>query len=218
MDQWRTGAALAIARAGHTATLLPDGAVLVVGGDDATGAATATVERYDPMQERWTLLAPLSLPRTGHTATLLPDGRVAVIGGRNQNSVISSIEFFDPSTGAWTTAAFDLQTSRYDHTATLRHDGRIVIVGGSNRFKQPLASVEVIDPVSGVAAGPLLTTARAGHTASLHPDGALIVTGGLGQSILDDVEVLLPDAAACAGWARFATATRRRCCAMARCW
>lgn len=195
-DRWRTGAALAIARAGHTATLLPDGAVLVVGGEDDAGVATATVERYDPMQERWTLLAPMALPRTGHTATLLPDGRVAVIGGRNQNSVLSSIELYDPSNDAWTTAAFDLQTPRYDHTATLRHDGRIVIIGGSNRFDQPLASVEVLDPASGVAAGPLLNTARAGCTASLRPDGALIVAGGLGQSALDSVEALLPDAAA----------------------
>src|SRR5690242_10624813 len=60
-------ATMAIARAGHTATLLPDGRVLVTGGSPYI----TTSEIYDPAQNEWTSVGNMSMSRVGHTATLL---------------------------------------------------------------------------------------------------------------------------------------------------
>src|SRR5450759_3444704 len=69
-----------------TATLLPDGKVLVAGGTVGTGLL-ASAELYDPSSGAWTATGTMPTPRQGHTATLLPDGKVLVTGGTVSNSV-----------------------------------------------------------------------------------------------------------------------------------
>jgi len=66
------------ARSRHTATLLPNGQVLVTGGNDDPGSA----EVYDPATQTWTRTNNLSPSRARHTATLLPSGNVLVSGGQ----------------------------------------------------------------------------------------------------------------------------------------
>ena len=68
---WESVGDLTKARKAHTATLLQDGLVLVVGGDSDTGASA---ELYDPSTGTWSTAGSLNTPRRGHTATLLPDG------------------------------------------------------------------------------------------------------------------------------------------------
>ena len=82
---------MATARGGHTATLLPDGTVLVTGGDVGPGgdfyATSSAVEVYGPETGEWTATESMTTARDGHTATLLPDGTVLVVGGdRGVNS------------------------------------------------------------------------------------------------------------------------------------
>ncbi len=77
---------MVLPRTGHTATLLPNGKVLVVGGEHLlTSAApfglTDTAELYDPVTGNFTLTGSLNTARTGHTATLLPSGKVLIVGG-----------------------------------------------------------------------------------------------------------------------------------------
>src|SRR5262245_41743671 len=71
---------LGTARRGHTATLLQDGKILIVGGDNATGLVDAA-EIFDPIAvtSSNTPSNPAFL-RTDHTATLLLDGRVLITG------------------------------------------------------------------------------------------------------------------------------------------
>jgi hypothetical protein len=78
---------MAFPRAFHNMTMLPDGNVLVTGGNgsldgsDST-TAIAAAELWSPVTEKWQTLAPASVPRLhGSTALLLPDGRVLVAGG-----------------------------------------------------------------------------------------------------------------------------------------
>src|SRR5437660_128069 len=76
---WTATGSLGTARAEHTATLLPDGKVLVAGGYAAGWLASA--ELYDPATGTWTVTGSLATARSNDTATLLPDGKVLVAGG-----------------------------------------------------------------------------------------------------------------------------------------
>ena len=73
------------ARAQHTATLLRDGRVLVLGGSNGTTLSAAEI--YDPTTDTWTKARPLATPRREHAAALLPDGRVLVTGGTNHSPI-----------------------------------------------------------------------------------------------------------------------------------
>jgi len=85
---------LNIPRACHTATLLPNGQVLVTGGYTTSGF-TSSAELYNPSTGTWTTARSMSTPRALHAATLLQNGKVLVAGGRNPNAILSSAELYD---------------------------------------------------------------------------------------------------------------------------
>jgi Galactose oxidase, central domain len=87
---------LGTARRSHSAILLQDGKILIVGGDDANGLV-GQAEIFDPISLTSSIIAatPVAL-RTDHTATLLSDGRVLIIGGVDSNGLLSSTEFYNP--------------------------------------------------------------------------------------------------------------------------
>ncbi|MFN8512354.1 MAG: kelch repeat-containing protein [Chloroflexia bacterium] len=154
---WQEMAPLATPRGAHRAVLLPDGSVLVVGGN--SGATTA--ERYDPQANKWTTAGTLGQAHTGLTATLLHDGRVLVVGGTG------SPEVYNPATNAWSTVASPL-VARRDHTATLLPTGEVLVAGGIGAEGRATAATERYDPVGNAwHADSPLTAARSGHAAVL---------------------------------------------------
>jgi hypothetical protein len=161
---------------GHTATLLPDGGVLVAAGAPSTFQGKARIY-YHPPANDWDVAANLNTIRYGHSATLLPDGRVLVTGGINLNLAIAGAEIYDPAQNAWTPVA-PLNTARFSHTATLLQDGRVLVTGGYS-LNLGIAVVEIYDPaVNRWDSSNDLNSARGGHTATLLPDGRVLVTGG----------------------------------------
>ncbi|HZH75388.1 MAG TPA: kelch repeat-containing protein, partial [Archangium sp.] len=99
--QWSPAGALATARHFHTATLLPSGKVLVVGGYDSSSDPLASAEVYDPITGQWNPTGRLAMARHFHTATLLPSGKVLVVGGQSPRfESLASVEVYDPATGA----------------------------------------------------------------------------------------------------------------------
>src|SRR5277367_6820470 len=86
-------------RANHTATLLPSGKVLIVGGVQQTfpNNVLASAELYDPSTGSFTPTGEMSTPRHGHTAVLLADGRVLIAGGQNSTQDLATAEVYDPS-------------------------------------------------------------------------------------------------------------------------
>jgi hypothetical protein len=166
------------AHVGHTATLLPDGRVLIVGGFNAAGR-TAAAELYDPRTGGFSQVAELAAPRASFTATLLPDGRVLIAGGETANRRSQPMaEIYDPVTGTFSAGA-SLNAGRAAHTATLLADGRVLFVGGAAADGTVLASAEIFDPVTGTfTLTGSLTQARHKHAAVLLADGQVLVVGG----------------------------------------
>ena len=180
-------AALNIARAGHTATLLPNGKVLVAGGLISISESTNTVEIYDPASNTWTMAAAMSTARAAHTATLLANGKVLVAGGfTSATGLTSSAEIYDPDSDSWSPAN-NMQQARTSHTATLLENGSILIAGGSSTTNtnggSALASVEIYDPDADTwSAAAAMGTAVNNHAAVRMPDGKVMVTGGYAAS------------------------------------
>ncbi len=169
-------------RLSHTATLLPDGRVLVAGGRNNGPLAVAEV--YDPASGRWAPAASMAAPREGHTATLLGNGTVLVVGG---NGSPGGCEIYDPRTGSWRPTG-GLIEARYKHTATLLRDGSVLVVGGLGgpTLSTPLASAERYVPGAGTWQATTATAAPyEGHTANLLADGRVVVAGGHTREIYD---------------------------------
>lgn len=190
-------------RAGHKATLLTTGKVIIVGGyfgSDATGLSDT--ELFDPETGTWSVTGNTLGGRSGHTATLLADGKVLAAAGEGVGDVATnSTELYDPATGKWS-ATGNLITARLNHTATLLPDGRVLIVGGfatftGDRFTHILNSVELYDPTTGTwSETGKLNTHRYTHTATLLENGKVLVSGGVSDfdsGVLDSAELYDPD-------------------------
>jgi len=115
-------APMAFAHYGQSATPLPDGRVVIVGGN------TTQTEIYDPVAATWTTQATTASVHTAHGAVLLPDGRILVVGGTQ--FALPDAELFDPATGAWSAAAPTL-VLRSNPTATSMPDGSVMVCGGA---------------------------------------------------------------------------------------
>lgn len=82
-----------VARAEHTASILSNGKVLVIGGYNNT-ALLSTAELYDPSTDTWTSTANMNIARVYHTASVLSNGKVLVTGGYNGTSYLNNAELY----------------------------------------------------------------------------------------------------------------------------
>jgi hypothetical protein len=169
-------------RAGHTATLLQNGKVLIAGGFNNTDVL-ATAELFDPATGTFTPTGIMTTTRFSHTATLLQNGEVLIAGGSpslgdlsggDDPDDLSTAELFDPTTGTFT-ATGAMSNPRSQHTATLLANGKVLLAGGAVSN-----AAELFDPATGsfTAAGDLLVGGRWGCTATLLHDGTLLIAGG----------------------------------------
>ncbi|HLP30983.1 MAG TPA: kelch repeat-containing protein [Geothrix sp.] len=182
--------ALSVPRAGHTATALADGRVLVIGGQDSTCLfgcpmqVWQTAELYDPATGTFQPTGAMAQRRFNHTATLLPDGRVLVAGGTTPDlpdtDVSSLVEIYDPATGRFQ-AVGQLLRPRSQHTATLLGDGTVLLAGGLTFGENTMASatVEAFNPATGLSRLTLSdATTRYRHAAVRLLAGQVLVVGG----------------------------------------
>src|SRR5947207_3072537 len=91
-------------RQNHTATLLPNGQVLVAGGRAGTNIFSSA-ELFDPASGTWSLTSSMGFQRAWHAATLLPSGKVLVTGGYDASNALATEEVYDPATGLWSPIA-----------------------------------------------------------------------------------------------------------------
>jgi Galactose oxidase, central domain len=168
------------ARADHTATLLPNGKVLIAGGEGDGFQDLASAELYDPSSRTLVPTGSMIMPRYAHSATLLADGRVLIAGGRQDGTRGTSVftaEIYDPSAGAFT-ATGDLTSIGGEVYAmpggvtTLLPDGRVFVAAANN--------AEIYDPQSGTftPTGPYVDLSDAyGTTVTLLTNSKVLVTG-----------------------------------------
>jgi hypothetical protein len=140
-------------RSGHTATLLPDGRVLIAGGDSIvlSSPGNGSAELYDPSTGSFTATGSLLMARLGFNATLLANGKVLITGGvagALSGNVVGDAEIYDPSTGSFTAAGayagslaiLTIAISGFASTSTLLPDGMVLWA------TEPAA--QVYDPVT----------------------------------------------------------------------
>jgi WD40 repeat protein len=189
---WKLTASLDTPRVYHTATLLLNGKVLVVGGYGPSGPVDTYLKScrlYDPATGTWANAADLvvgTIPgRYSHTATLLPNGMVLVAGGRGYpNATLATAEIYNPDTDTWLPVG-SLTDARNSQTATYRPSpfNDVLVVGGFGYVPYGgfLASTEHYNQTT-TFWGPdaNLLTARAYHTTTLLLNGKVLVTGGSG--------------------------------------
>jgi hypothetical protein len=176
---------MALGAAGHTATLLDDGKVLIAGGfyispSQLLGISLTQAEIYDPMTQTFTATGSLTDDRVLHTATLMPNGTVLVTGGFtvglswpvNLTNGSSNI-VLESGSGARNTAEI------YDPNA-----GAFACVKGTKKVN------------NAPACDPAMAQARGGQSATLMTDGPLagqvLIAGGFGKAIQASAELYNP--------------------------
>jgi RHS repeat-associated protein len=180
-----TTGSLQAPRAWHSATLLADGTVLLLGGRHE-GTLVETPEIFDPGTGRFTWMPMMgATPRASHTATLLTDGRVLVAGGSAGGPIALPTELWDTDARTVTPVGSE-GLARSGHTATLLADGRVVAAGGNGPDGMPAERGVAIDPLSGAVqpaeipssegASPVVAFATPGPgTSGVAPDAHLAV-------------------------------------------
>ncbi|HVY61515.1 MAG TPA: kelch repeat-containing protein, partial [Planctomycetota bacterium] len=179
-------------RARHTATGLPDGTVLLVGGADDGGTALASAERFFPSLGTFQATrGSLEVARQGHQATPFGAGRVLITGGGTD-----AVEVYYAQSSAGSQTLDPIASPAYartEHRATTLADGRVLVTGGTNGVVDAsgipvaLATAEIVDAgkIASQRTTPLpatMSAARRRHTATLLDDGTVLLAGGIDAS------------------------------------
>jgi hypothetical protein len=179
-------------RSGHSATLLPNGKILIAGGMRRNQDFYKSAELYDPSTGKFAATGEMSERRVGLAAVLLRSGKVFVAGGWIGHGCTDVAELYDPTTGKFTVIG-KMTARRGRPSATRLDDGDVLIAGGEERENESLASAEIFhartltfEPVGA------MHHARIAHTATLLNDGRVLVAGGYSGSVSSSAELYDP--------------------------
>jgi hypothetical protein len=175
------------ARVGHTATLLSNGQVLLVGGYDPSSGIISDSELYDPIAQVFIDLGDTNSPRFHHTATLLQNGQVLITGGETDptpSGAYNTSEIFNPQTWVFSPLSVTMISAREGHAATLLNDGTVLITGGDLPSTGSLNTAEIYNSSSNTftAISAAMTSPRIFHDSVLLNGGQVLLSGGENDS------------------------------------
>jgi hypothetical protein len=175
---------LTVAIGPHTATLLGNGKVLVVGSYFVENVGTQSfAELYDPVTGTFTPTGAPDKPRGGgHTATRLQNGNVLLVGGVGDGFIDpdATAELYDPATETFSyTGSVVRNNSIWFHAATLLPNGQVLVTGGlSSVGASTTSEAELYDPLTGTFTQTgFMGTSRNNHTATLLQNGKVLIAG-----------------------------------------
>jgi hypothetical protein len=175
--RWTATGRMTTTRYNHTATLLPDGRVLVAGAEHAPDDILASAEIYDPGTGRWTATGSMISGRWQHFAVRLGDGRVLTVGGIGPGG--PHAELYDERTGTWTATGDPISSRAQRGTAVLLGDGTVLLAGGDGGGDHMLATAELYKPARGTwTATGNLSGPRVEFASGVLRDGRVFVVGG----------------------------------------
>ena len=169
-------------RASHTASLLPDGTVLITGGFAGSGSESRpyiSTELFDPASGAFRPGPDMVAPRSGHAAVVLKDNRILLVGGwSGASGVTNTAEIYDPATHRFSRVG-SMAVARGECTATLLQDGKVLVVGGVDHNDRALSSAELFDPrTNSFSSSASMMVPRSQHTATLLRNGTVLIIGG----------------------------------------
>jgi hypothetical protein len=166
-------------RAFHTGSPLPDGEVLLVGGESSGGSATALLDAlaYDPGSNVFTQVA-LAQARTRHAATAVADG-VAIVGGLfPDGGLVGTVEWYNPGGSVTQDTGVVLPLTS---VAVAALDGGTLLVAGGTDGGATSAQVLVFLAGSGAlqqTGSAQLATPRSSAAVAPYPDGVSVAVFG----------------------------------------
>lgn len=183
------GPSMNYSRVGHTATLLNDGRVLIIGGKETQGKNTGhglnIAEMYNPKSNKFELAGKLNMTREGHKAILLKSGDVFIYGGQSGQDIVGYPEKYNHLN-----SKFELISKgnpKIWHTLTLINNN-VLILGGKtwdlkgksyHHYNEYISNIsEIYDPINNIEILEKMNKRRNGHTATVLNNGTVLITGG----------------------------------------
>ena len=187
---WTPTGSMNVTRYVSTATLLPNGQVLVAGGaSGSTADAGSTAELYNPATGTWTPTGSMSEPHSsGALAGLLPNGQVLVVCGVNDPGFAPcGADLYNPATGTWADDGVAFASSTRDYSAVLLHNGQVLISGGENGGYPAKTTISeaatLFDPATKTSTSTgSMTIPREFHTLVVLANGQVLAAGGETQN------------------------------------
>ncbi|HTY57147.1 MAG TPA: kelch repeat-containing protein, partial [Candidatus Binataceae bacterium] len=179
-------------RAEHTATLLPNGKILMAGGLNSGGTLN-TAELFNPATKTFTASTHTMISaRQDATATLLPNGKVLIAGGYNGSSNLNTAELYDPVADTFTASSSMMTSARRFANAALLPNGEVLIAGGGTN------TADLYNPSTDTftESTHMMVAGRSNATASLLPKGRVLITGGFGPGMVTESSAEIYDPAA----------------------